>query len=39
MGKMYTEFAIQYDEAIQNNAYNALYERPNHLNTGWGCEW
>ncbi|MCL9776680.1 class I SAM-dependent methyltransferase [Vibrio methylphosphonaticus] len=31
MGKMYTEFAAEYDEAIQNNAYNALYERPTTL--------
>ncbi|MGF1747800.1 class I SAM-dependent DNA methyltransferase [Vibrio cionasavignyae] len=31
MGKMYTVHATKYDEAIQDNAYNALYERPTTL--------
>ncbi|MGV2988940.1 class I SAM-dependent DNA methyltransferase [Vibrio sp. E150_011] len=31
MGEMYKKHAKKYDEAIQNNAYNALYERPTTL--------
>ncbi len=31
MGEMYTKHADKYAEAIENNAYNALYERPSTL--------
>jgi SAM-dependent methyltransferase len=31
MGEMYTKHAEKYAEAIENNAYNALYERPSTL--------
>lgn len=31
MGEMYTKHAKKYADAIENNAYNALYERPSTL--------
>ncbi len=31
MGDMYTKYAVKYADAIENNAYNGLYERPSTL--------